>query len=64
MTQKNSEPAKLISLLELFEGKKFEIPDYQRGYSWDEEQILDLLIDIEMHKQQIRDINILPVRLW
>ncbi len=52
MTQKNSEPAKLISLLELFEGKKFEIPDYQRGYSWDEEQIIDLLTDIEMHNNK------------
>jgi|GEM_PF-565472 len=52
MTQKNSEPAILISLLELFEGKKFEIPDYQRGYSWDEEQILDLLTDIEMHNSK------------
>lgn len=52
MTQKNSEPAKLISLLELFEGKKFKIPDYQRGYSWDEEQILDLLTDIEMHNSK------------
>ncbi|MBK7867814.1 MAG: DUF262 domain-containing protein [Ignavibacteriales bacterium] len=52
MTQKNSEPAKLISLLELFEGKKFKIPDYQRGYSWDEEQIIDLLTDIEMHNNK------------
>ncbi len=49
MLQNQKEPAKLITLLELFDGRKFEIPDYQRGYSWDEEQVLDLLTDIEMH---------------
>ncbi|MBN8545834.1 MAG: DUF262 domain-containing protein [Ignavibacteria bacterium] len=52
MATNNLQPTKLISLLELFEGKKFEVPDYQRGYSWDEEQILDLLTDIEMHNSK------------
>ncbi|MBK8661139.1 MAG: DUF262 domain-containing protein [Ignavibacteriales bacterium] len=32
--------------------EKFEIPDYQRGYSWDEEQIMDLLTDVEMHNSK------------
>lgn len=52
MLQNQKEPAKLITLLELFDGRKFEVPDYQRGYSWDEEQVLDLLTDIEMHNSK------------
>lgn len=52
MLQNQNEPAKLISLIELFDGRKFEVPDYQRGYSWDEEQVLDLLSDIEMHNSK------------
>lgn len=36
------------SIEELFAGKFFNIPDYQRGYSWDKEHCLDLLSDIEL----------------
>lgn len=36
-----------ITLQELFEGKIFEIPDYQRGYSWESEHISDLLEDLD-----------------
>lgn len=37
----------LISLPELFKDKFFVIPDYQRNYSWDTDQIDDLMKDIE-----------------
>lgn len=37
----------LISLPELFKDKFFVIPDYQRSYSWDTDQIDDLMKDIE-----------------
>lgn len=45
-SQLNSE---LKSLNEIFgQGKRvFRIPDYQRGYSWEEQQRTDLLTDIE-----------------
>jgi len=39
--------AKLISAAELFKNRVFKIPDYQRGYSWEKEQLEDLRKDIE-----------------
>ena len=41
----------LKSISELL-GKHFYIPSYQRGYRWEEQQIIDLLNDIlEFHKK-------------
>lgn len=37
----------LLSLSDIFENNFFEIPDYQRGYSWELEQLADLREDIE-----------------
>ena len=39
----------LFNLTQVFDyGKRsFRIPDYQRGYTWEEEQLDDLLKDIE-----------------
>lgn len=37
----------LRTLPEIFEGSFFCIPDYQRGYAWDEKQIDELLQDID-----------------
>lgn len=37
----------LHTLPEIFEGSYFCIPDYQRGYAWDEKQIDELLKDID-----------------
>ncbi len=39
--------AHLMTLDDIFEGRFFLIPDYQRGYSWEQIQIKDLLNDIE-----------------
>ena len=39
---------KPITLEELFSNKVFKIPDYQRGYSWEPEQIKDLIDDLEL----------------
>lgn len=36
-----------ITLQNLFESRIFKIPNYQRGYSWEAEQIRDLLDDLE-----------------
>ncbi len=36
-----------INLFELFNGKNFRIPDYQRGYAWEEKQLQELWDDIE-----------------
>lgn len=35
------------TLSNLFEGKIFQIPDYQRGYAWQEEQWTDFVKDID-----------------
>lgn len=32
---------KLLSLSEIFNNKIFRIPDFQRGYSWEERQLED-----------------------
>lgn len=37
----------LLTVKQLFENKRYFIPDYQRGYSWEDEQRKDLLEDIE-----------------
>lgn len=50
MLPNQKEPAKLITLTELFDGRKFEVPDYQRGYSWEEKHVNALLTDIERHR--------------
>jgi len=39
---------KLYSIIQIFENRRFKVPDYQRGYSWDKEQRDDLLKDIEL----------------
>jgi len=45
--EKNDKVARLMTLDEIFEGRFFCIPDYQRGYSWEQTQVKDLLNDIE-----------------
>ncbi|WP_288403221.1 DUF262 domain-containing protein [uncultured Acinetobacter sp.] len=37
----------LLTLSEIFTNNFFQIPDYQRGYAWDEKQIDELLKDID-----------------
>jgi len=36
----------LLTIEEIVEDKLFKIPDYQRGYSWEKEDLQDLLKDI------------------
>jgi len=44
---KNNFVQQLRTLPEIFEGNFFYIPDYQRGYAWDDKQIDELLKDVE-----------------
>ena len=37
-----------LSLDELFHGRIFRIPDYQRGYAWEKQQINEFLDDLEL----------------
>ena len=37
----------VFSLQKTFESKVFRIPDYQRGYAWEEQHLVDLWEDIE-----------------
>lgn len=39
--------AQLLTLPEIFADNYFVIPDYQRGYAWDEKQVQDLLQDLD-----------------
>lgn len=39
---------KLENLSHIFNNKIFRVPDYQRGYSWEEPQLEDLWRDIEI----------------
>jgi uncharacterized protein with ParB-like and HNH nuclease domain len=44
----NKQEFQLLSLKKVFENRYFVIPDYQRGYSWEEDhQVKDLIKDIE-----------------
>ena len=54
--------SKLQSLSEIFNSKIFRIPDFQRGYSWGENQLNDFWEDIQnLHSQQSHYIGLLTV---
>lgn len=36
----------LLPLSQLFQNKLFRIPDYQRGYAWQEQQLVDFWDDV------------------
>ena len=38
----------IISLDELFHKRLFRVPDYQRGYSWESQQVREFLEDMEL----------------
>ena len=38
----------VVSLDELFRQRLFRVPDYQRGYSWEEQQVGEFLEDLEL----------------
>ena len=38
-------------------GESFFIPDYQRGYRWEEQQVNDLLNDLDEFKESIAQID-------
>ena len=38
----------VVPLDELFHKRLFRVPDYQRGYSWDEQQVEEFLEDLEL----------------
>jgi len=39
--------SQLLSLPQIFSGHFFQIPDYQRGFAWEPDQVKDLLADID-----------------
>lgn len=39
--------AQLLTLPSIFKNRFFTIPDYQRGYAWDEKQVKEMLKDID-----------------
>lgn len=43
----NSEVQSLLPFQQIITSRHFVIPDYQRGYSWDEKQVVDLIKDLE-----------------
>lgn len=45
--KKKSFVTDLLTIEEIIAGRLFKIPDYQRGYSWETKQIIDLIKDIE-----------------
>lgn len=54
--------SKLQSLSEIFNNRIFRIPDFQRGYSWEERQIDDFWEDIQnLHPNKIHYIGLLTV---
>ena len=48
---KNNFVHQLRTLPEIFEGNFFCIPDYQRGYAWDEKQIDELFSAERKHRK-------------
>lgn len=63
----------LISLSTLFQNRLFRIPDYQRGYAWKKEQLVDFWEDLlNLHEDRyhytgllsLKDVNKESLRLW
>lgn len=53
---------KLLSLSEIFNNKIFRIPDFQRGYSWEEPQLNDFWEDIQnLNSNKIHYVGLLTV---
>lgn len=46
-TDNSLKVSNLVTLIELFDSKIFRIPDYQRGFSWSENQLNDLWKDLK-----------------
>lgn len=42
-----AQPSLLMPIQDLFKFSIFRVPNYQRGYAWEERQVLDLLNDLE-----------------
>jgi hypothetical protein len=38
----------VLSIQELFTGRLFRVPDYQRGYAWEKQHLTDFLEDLEL----------------
>jgi uncharacterized protein with ParB-like and HNH nuclease domain len=38
----------VLSIQQLFEGRVFRVPDYQRGYAWEPRQRGEFLEDLEI----------------
>ena len=38
----------VVSLADLFHQRVFRVPNYQRGYSWEEQQVREFLEDLEL----------------
>lgn len=54
--------SKLQSLSEIFNNRIFRIPDFQRGYSWEERQLDDFWEDLQnLHPNKIHYIGLLTV---
>lgn len=54
--------SKLQSLSEIFNNRIFRIPDFQRGYSWEERQLDDFWEDIQnLHPNKVHYIGLLTV---
>lgn len=47
MSRPRANKAKCITIKKLFENNRFDVPDYQRYYSWNKKQRLDLFDDID-----------------
>ncbi len=55
-------PSELINLNALFTNRIFRIPDYQRGYSWEERQWEELWNDLSnLHNQAFHFTGIITV---
>lgn len=53
---------KLQSLSEIFNKRIFRIPDFQRGYSWEEHQLEDFWEDLQnLHPDKIHYVGMLTV---
>ena len=43
----------VLSVQQLFEGRVFRVPDYQRGYAWETQQRTKFLKDLERLSRKV-----------
>ena len=52
-THEENMNSELMTVPELFKGRYFRIPEYQRGYTWGQKQLEDLVKELSESEEEV-----------